>query len=135
MENIGQDQKRSYKRLVNTEPSCTFCFMQLFLDIFSAEKLEESLKQEYRMRVPTLDRSCFLSRLNLKIRISLKVPSPKRGIILAKINLKLSPLFVLISLFYSEQVYMFSNGRDRTKCHSFCTLTTSTMTTTTTPRL
>ena len=52
----------------------------------------------------------------------LKILSPKRGIILAKMNSKLSPLFVHISLFIGKiyfefEVYMFSNGRDMTKCH------------------
>ena len=62
-----------------------------------------------------------------KIRISLKILGPKKGIILGKIILELSSLFVHIPLFivnlYFEiqvHVYMFSNGRYMTKCHSFC---------------
>ena len=52
----------------------------------------------------------------------------RRGIILTKMCLELSPLVVYISLLivkiYSQfQVYMFSNGRDMTKCQSFCTTT------------
>ena len=48
-------------------------------------------------------------------------------------NLELSPLFVQIPLFilniyFEFQVYMFSNGRDMTKCHSFCITTTTTTT-------
>ena len=55
------------------------------------------------------------------MRISLKNPSPKRGIILPKMNLELSPLFVHIPLFkvniyFEFQVYMFSKGKDMTKC-------------------
>ena len=63
------------------------------------------------------------------LRISLKILSPKRVTILAKKNLELFPLFVHIPLFivyilyFEFQVYMFSNGRNMTKCHSFCTLT------------
>ena len=58
-----------------------------------------------------------------------KFKSKKQGIILAKINLKSSLLFLHIPLFevniyFEFQVYVFSNGRDMTKCHSFCTTTT-----------
>ena len=44
--------------------------------------------------------------------------SPNRGAIRAKLNLELTPLFVHIPLFvfFEVQVYMFSNGRDMTKC-------------------
>ena len=40
-------------------------------------------------------------------------------------NLELSLLFVhipllIVNIYFEFQVYMFSNGRDMTKCHSFC---------------
>ena len=59
----------------------------------------------------------------------------KRGLILAKLNLELSPLFVHIPLLivnthFQFQVYMFSNGTDMTKCHSFCTIETTARATT-----
>ena len=58
-----------------------------------------------------------------------------RGKIHAQINLVLSPLFVhipifIVNIYFEFQVYMFRNGRDITKCHSFCIKTT-----TMTPRL
>ena len=42
-------------------------------------------------------------------------------------NSESSPLFAHIPLFLANiyfefQVYMFSNGRDMTNCHSFCTM-------------
>ena len=55
----------------------------------------------------------------------------------SKKNFELSPLFLhipllIVNIHFEFQVYMFSNGRDMTKCLSFCTKTT---TTTCTPRL
>ena len=61
--------------------------------------------------------------------------SPKSCIILATMNLELSPSFahvplliVNIIIFWVSSIYIFSNGRDMTKCHSFCTITTTTTT-------
>ena len=40
-------------------------------------------------------------------------------------NLELYPLVVhipisVVNIYFEFQAYMFSNGRDMTKCHSFC---------------
>ena len=53
--------------------------------------------------------------------ISQKIVSPKWEIILTKMNIKLFPLYVqfplfIVNIYFERYVYMFSNGRDMTKC-------------------